>query len=297
MLHLISLLVFAAVSLGVLALHQVPRRNHLKEVLPGDEGLGPGPETGEGSGGWLDRWERLTLQAGLGWGRRVYLAVAGGGLGLGTVLILAGRGGSGLLVAAAAVAGPWLYVRRLRALRGARFARQLPAALFLAASVLRAGGTLLQAVEAIAAELPDPVGGEFRRIQAKMRLQVPAHLAMAESLDRVGVREFAAVVVAARIATEVGGDLAHIFDGIGRAVVETQNAQRALRSLTTEGRMSADLIALLPLLVMGLLQLLSPGYFTTYLESWPGRIVLAICLGLIYLGWRSVRRMVDIRIE
>jgi tight adherence protein B len=292
--ELIALLTFASACLGVLAFQRARGRRPLKDLLPGENPPRCAERPAEG---WPLRWERLALQAGLGWSPVVYLALAGSGLALGMALLLCGMGLAGLLVAACGLMGPWLYLRRLRALRSARFARQLPAALFLAASVLRAGGTLLQAVEAIAAEMPEPVGGEFRQVQAKMRLQVPAHKAMAEAQARVGVREFAAVLVAARLGTEVGGDLARLFDEIGRAVVEAQNTRQALRALTTEGRISADLVAALPLMVMALLHLLSPGYFAAYQNSWAGRIVLSLCLGTIYLGWRTVRRMVDIRIE
>lgn len=295
MLYLIALLVFVWAGLGALAVQLNRGQRRLRDLLPGDDRLTAPPEQ-PAREPWLDRWERLALQAGLGWSRWVYLAVAGLAIGGGGLLGLSGMAVPGLLVVGAGTLGPWLYARRLRALRRQLFARQLPPALFLAASVLRAGGTLLQAVEAIAAEMDDPLGAEFRQIRAEMRLQLPAHQAMAGTMARVGVREFAAVVVAARIGTEVGGDLAHLFEEIARAVVDAQNGQRALQALTTEGRMSADLIAALPFIVMGLLHLLSPAYFAPYWESWPGRILLALCLGAIYLGWRIVRRMVDIRI-
>lgn len=293
MLNLIALLLFIAVSLGTLALQQARSRRPLRDLLPGDDL----PTVAGPSETWLDRWERLALQAGLGWSRKLYLGLASAGLALAALLTLSGLTGTGLMLALAGLAGPWLYVRRLRDLRAALFARQLPPALFLAASVLRSGGTLLQAVEAIAAEMPEPLGGEFRQIQAKLRLQVPAHQAVAEAHARVHVPEFAAVVVAARLGTEVGGDLARIFEEIGRAVADAQNARQGLRALTTEGRISADLIAAMPLVVMGLLHLVSPGYFAGYWESWTGRMVLSLCLGAIYLGWRTVRRMVEIRIE
>lgn len=298
MLNLIALLTFAATGLAGLAClaFRAGGRPPLRELLPG-EALHSGVSSpGEGEG-WKKRWERLALQAGVEWGWRLYLAVAGLGLAVGVAVTLAGLPLLGLLLLPAALFGPWLYLQRSRDRRAALFASQLPAALFLAASVLRSGGTLLQAVEAIAAEMPEPLGGEFRRVLAKLRLQVPAHQALAETQARVSLREFAAVVVAARLGAEVGGDLAHLFDEIGRAVVESQNAHQALRALTTEGRLSADLIAALPLGVMALLHLLSPEYFALYLERWSGRILLGLCLGTIWVGWRMVRRMVEIRIE
>lgn len=291
MLNLIAVAVFAAVFLGVLAAYQ-------RRASSGSDGdlppvVGPAPDAGADS--FFDRFERAALQAGLRWKRTTYAGIAGGALGAAVLLWLAGRENLAMLVGLAGLVGPNVYVKRAQAARTAIFLRQLPPALFLASSVLRAGGTLLQAVDSIASEMPDPMGAEFRLIQQQMRLQVPAHEAMAQAQQRVGVREFAAVVVAARITAEVGGNLAHIFDQISRAIVDAQNARRMIQSFTTEGRMSANLMAGLPFAVMGLLHLVSPTYFQPLFETWPGRLMLAACVGTIGLGWYTIRRMVDIR--
>lgn len=286
MLNLIAVMAFTGVFLGLMGVFQVTRRRATQH----DEGQAPpSPQT------FLGRWEQAAAQAGLGWRRSVYVGAAGLGLAIAALLAVSGRINSAIVLALIGLVGPNWYVYRARAARSAMFVRQLPGALFLASSVLRAGGTLLQAVDSIAGEMPDPVGGEFRRIQQQMRLHVPAHEAFAEAQARVGVREFAAVVVASRITAEVGGNLAHIFDQISRSIVEAQNAQRTVQSFTTEGRMSANLIAALPFAVLGLLHLLSPGYFEPLFATWPGRFVLAACLGTIVLGWTVIRRMVDIR--
>lgn len=296
MLNLVAVFIFAAVCLGVLALYQTRRKRSLRDIVRGgDSGLEQEPTAPERDA-FFDRWEQAALQAGLGWKRSVYYYVAGVSAGLSMLLFLAGFAISGAVLFLIGLIGPYWYVKRLQAARSARFGQQLPQALFLAASVLRAGGTLLQAVDAIALEMPDPIGTEFKRIQQQMRLQVPAHEAMAEAQTRVGVREFAAVVVAARITAEVGGNLAHIFDQIARAILDAQNARRAVQAFTTEGRMSANLIAALPFIVMGLLSVLSPGYFEPFFETWPGRLILLGCLGTILLGWTTIRRMVDIRL-
>lgn len=289
MLNLIAVAVFAAVFLGVLAAYQRRREAAPEESPPAV----PAPESGGGS--FFDRFERDAQQAGLRWKRTTYAGIAGGGLALAVLLWLAGRENLAMLTALAGLAGPYAYVKRAQAARAAIFLRQLPPALFLASSVLRAGGTLLQAVDSIASEMPDPMGAEFRLIQQQMRLQVPAHEAMAQAQQRVGVREFAAVVVAARITAEVGGNLAHIFDQISRSIMEAQNARRTVQSFTTEGRMSANLMAGLPFAVMGLLHLVSPTYFQPLFETWPGRFILIGCVGTIGLGWYTIRRMVDIR--
>jgi tight adherence protein B len=287
---LIAVLTFAFVSALLVALYQ--RRQALRRPAgdPGEIGFEPAPES------FLDRWEREAMQAGLIWKRQVYYGAGAVGAVLAGLFFPTGHPVAAALCVAVGITGPYLYVRRMRTLRAAMFARQLPQALFLGGSVLRGGGTLLNAVDVIAQEMPAPMGTEFQIIQQQMRLQVPAHEAMAKAQARIGVREFAAVVVAARITTEVGGNLAHIFDEIARSIMEAENAQRTVKAFTTEGRMSANLIAALPFVVMGLMQVMSPAYFKPLYTDWTGRAVLAVCVLTIITGWRVILRMVNIRI-
>lgn len=299
MVNLIGLLLFASVCLGAAAVHRMrmaPAEPAPAEPAPSAEpgGLDRGGFARPGLG---ERLETAAAQAGLDWTGQFFAACGLTGAGLGLLLMLGGAPIWGLMTAAAGAAGPILYVKHRQAGRAARFAEQLPQALFLAASVLRAGGSMMQAVDAIATEIPAPLGAEFALIRRQMQLQVPAHEAMAAAWRRVGVREFAAVVVAARITAEVGGNLAHLFDQIARAITDAQNARRTVRAFTTEGRLSANLIAALPVVVLGVLHLLSPGYFQPMLATWPGRLLLGGSLLTIGLGWLLIRRMVDIRIH
>lgn len=283
MFEVIGLLTFAAIALAIMA---------TKQRAPGAEQQPAKTERPS----FLDRLEREMRQAGLSWTRQTYFGFLGAGAAAFTVTFALGRPTEAIFLALVAAIAPVIFIRRLRASRQAQFARQLPAALFLGASVMRAGGTLLQAVDSIAQEMPDPLGAEFKRIQAQMRLQVPAHEAMHEAMERVGVREFAAVVVAARITAEVGGNMAHILDQIARAIMDAQHASRTVQAFTTEGRLSTNLIAAMPFVVMGLLQVLSPGYFAPLFETWPGRIILFLCLGCIALGYSVIRKMVEIKV-
>jgi tight adherence protein B len=283
LLNLIALLAFAAAALAILASRQRP---------PGAEQQPAQSERAT----FLEGLERQMRQAGLRWNRMTYYGFLAFGGAIAGLCFAMDRPTEAIFALILAAVSPVLFISRMRAMRQAQIARQLPSSLFLGASVMRAGGTLLQAVDAIAAEMPDPIGAEFKRIQAQMRLQVPAHEAMAEAMERVGVREFAAVVVAARITAEVGGNMAHILDQIARAIMDAQNAARTVQAFTTEGRLSANLLAAMPFLVMGLLQFLSPGYFAPLFSTWPGRILLFLCLGCIGLGYLVIRRMVEIKV-
>ena len=285
MLSLIAVLVFVCVCLSLLWATRGLRA-----------GTGPGAQQAPSKPGYFERWEITARQAGLPWRRTIYYNAAVAGLALSVALALLDHVNGAFLAAVAGFVGPQLYVQQLAEKRRLKFAQQLPQALMMAASVLRSGGSLLQAVEAVAADMPDPMGAEFREIQARMRLHVPAHEAMAEVQSRMNVREFAAVIAITRITTEVGGNLPHMYDQVAHSVIEAENAQRTVRAFTTEGRMSTNIVAALPFVVMSLVQLLAPEYFSILFGTWPGRAVLLFCVGMIATGWLVVRKMVDIRV-
>jgi tight adherence protein B len=307
MIHLIAWLIFFSVALGLLWAFRVRGAGGGARAGPGGPAdlVEPGADgspvhtadpAAPAKPGYFELWEATARLGGLTWNRSTYYAAAGAGLFLAVALALTDHINGAFVAAAAGLAGPHFYVRHLAEKRRDQFTRQLPQALQLAATVLRSGGALLQAVEAVSTDLPAPMGEEFRLILARMRLQVPAHEAMAEVQARMGVREFAAVVVTTRITAEVGGNLAHLYDQAARSIVEAENAQRSLRALTTEGRMSANLVAALPFAVMALMHFVSPGYFSVLFETWAGRGVFLLCSGAIWFGWMTVRRMVDIRV-
>lgn len=243
--------------------------------------------------GFLDRLERAAAAAGLRWTRREFLQFILLASGAAVLLAMLGLAVPALVVAAAAWRGPEALLNKRRRQRNEKFSSQLPQALFLATSTLRAGGTLLQAVEAMAEQMPPPLGDEFRLALQAIRLGAPVPEALAGIHARTGLREFGAVVVAARVSNELGGDSALTFERIAQAMMDAESYRRSLKAYTTEGRMSAMLITGLPFGIMGILSVLAPGYFDPLFFSTGGQILLGLCLAGIFTGWTIIRRILS----
>ncbi len=75
-----------------------------------------------------------------------------------TGVLRPGSGSSGLIAASA----PFLFVRYRRRARFDQFEQELPEALDLMVSGLRAGHSLVASLRLVAQESPDPIGSEFR---------------------------------------------------------------------------------------------------------------------------------------
>jgi hypothetical protein len=131
--------------------------------------------------------------------------------------------------------------------RRARSSRaSCPTRLLLSGS-LRAGYSLLQGVEAVSKEVADPMGQELRRVITEARLGREIEESMDAVAERMSSPDFAWAVMAIRIQREVGGNLAELLMTVADTMVHRERLRRDVNSLTAEGRMSAIILALLPI--------------------------------------------------
>ncbi|MHB8466917.1 MAG: type II secretion system F family protein, partial [Acidimicrobiales bacterium] len=88
------------------------------------------------------------------------------------------------------------------------FTVQLPDALILTASSLKAGYSFLQGIEAVSQEVREPMASELRRVMIEARLGRPVEEALDDCAARMKSPDFDWAVKAVGIQREVGGNLA-----------------------------------------------------------------------------------------
>lgn len=284
----------AVASLTYLLLQKLFGRRRTIELLGSLDSTGQ-RATQVKTPGLLERWEQATRQAGLNWTARTYLLSSGGGLLAAVLLGAAGQVSFAALAAAVGALGPWAVVGHRQKQRAAQFAEQLPAVLTLAANTIRAGGTMLQAVRAVAQQMPEPTRGEFARVEQALRLHVPLGAALEQARQRIGAEEFAAVVVACKVGGPAGADLDVVLENIAREIVEDREFRRAMRAASAEGRMSARIVTAIPLVVGGYFLWTNPGYFRPFLSTPGGTLLFIGCVASIAVGWVIISRLTDVR--
>ena len=173
----------------------------------------------------------------------------------------------GLVVALLVPVGFVAYLDRRIRKRKQAFEEQLPPTLGLIASSLRAGHTLLRAIDMMVEETPPPMSEEFERVLAETRLGLPLLDALDRMAERVGVADFEWIVHAIRIQQQTGGKLADLLFTLADYMREREEVRREVRVLTAEGRFSAIVLAALPFLVAIWLQISNPGYFAPMLSG------------------------------
>lgn len=160
-----------------------------------------------------------------------------------------------------------------RRLRNAE--EQLVDFLTLSANAMRAGNSLLQALDLAGKEMPDPIGAELKRTLREVNLGLSADEALQRLVVRIPSADLDLVVTAVLIQRQVGGDLAGILDNIASTIRERQHMKAQVRTLTAQGRLSGIVIAGLPVVLLLVMRLMSPDYV---------RLLWTEPLGLALLG-------------
>jgi tight adherence protein B len=188
----------------------------------------------------------------------------------------------GIAVATFMLVGSLLFVNHVASRTRKRFETQLPDTLNLLATSLRAGYSLLQAVEAVGQEAPEPTRREFGRAMAEIRLGRPINDALSDIAERMNSQDFEWTVMAIGIQREVGGNLAEVLQTTAETMVQRNRLRREMKALTAEGRISAIVLAALPLFLFLDITVINPGYMKPMLENTVGLIVMAG--GVLFIG-------------
>jgi|DewCreStandDraft_5_1066085.scaffolds.fasta_scaffold00322_6 tight adherence protein B len=188
----------------------------------------------------------------------------------------------------------YLAIRHRRRLNA--FNNQLGDILNLWVNALRSGYSVLQAMEAIARELPPPASVEFNRVVQEHRLGLPLEMALQNLLRRVDSDDLDLVVTAVNVQREVGGNLAEILEVISHTIRERVRIKGEIRVMTAMGRYSGYIITLLPIVLTLLLFVINRPYIMQLFQETCGWIMVGVGLTMMAAGFLAIRKIVDIEV-
>lgn len=194
----------------------------------------------------------------------------------------------------AAFASPRMLARHLKKRRDRRFGVQLVDALMNISNALRSGFSLPQSFELIQREMDNPIAQEFRLLNQETRVGVPMEQALQHMLDRMPSDDLDLVVTAILVSAEVGGSLAEVMDNIAKTIRERHQIEGKVQALTSQGRMQAIILCLVPIILAFIINGINPYFFEPMVKSWWGWGLFGVIGVLEILGLLVVRKIVTI---
>jgi tight adherence protein B len=198
----------------------------------------------------------------------------------------------GLLLGSA----PLVFVLQKRRHRFARFEQDLPEALDLMVSSLRAGNSLVAAMRLVAYESPNPIGIEFRICFDEQNYGLELRTAMENLITRVPLQDLRIIVTAILIQKESGGNLAEVLDKASYLIRERFRLRRQVLVHTAQGRLTGWILSLLPV-VLGIgLYFVSPETISVLWTRAIGIKLLYTAAGMTIAGALIIRKIVNMEV-
>lgn len=200
------------------------------------------------------------------------------------------------LAALAMTVAPLLYVRRKRARRMAKMERQLPDALDLMTRALRAGHAFSSGLQMIGEEMQEPIASEFSAVADEVNFGVSLQQALINLTERVPITDLRYFVVSVLIQRDSGGNLTEVLINLSRLIRERLKLMGRVRVLSSEGRLSAWVLGLMPFALGGIMTLGNREFMTPMWEDPIGISISRTMIVTMAIGILVLRKIARIRV-
>lgn len=180
------------------------------------------------------------------------------------------------------------YQRRVQ-----KMVQQTPAFLDHMVRSLKSGRTLASAMVHAMARCQNPLQEAFSPTRRSIELGVPMSEALDEFAEEYDRLEFRILALGVRVNQRHGGNASELLQSLIAVIRDRERAERQLRAMTGETRLSALVLGVLPLLLIAYLMVTNPEFFLGMWTDPAGRLMLLVAmlfqLAGSFLLWRMLR--------
>lgn len=249
---------------------------------------------------WADRLNGALIQAQMPMSVGSFLMLSSVLAAMGVAVAMIWRRGFDPLLSAlfgvAMGTAPAVYIFVKVRRRAKKFNSQLPDALDLLSSSVRAGQGLNSAIQNVADEMPEPISDEFKILADEMTFGVSFDAGLRHLITRVDTPDVRFLCTALIIQKETGGNLSEVLDGLQRTIRERFRILGQVKTLTAQGKLSGLIVGVLPLALCAFLYFANPDYMRPLFEDKMGHWLLGTAVGLQLMGILLIRRIVNIKV-
>jgi len=197
-----------------------------------------------------------------------------------------------LVVVTATIGLPQLVLSRLRIGRINKFVANFPTAIDIIVRGIKSGLPLGDTIRIAAAESPEPVKSEFRRVVEALSLGMTLPEGIERMAQRVPIAETNFFSIVISIQSKSGGNLSEALGNLSRVLRERKKMKGKITAMSMEAKASAAIIGAVPFLVVGALYVSSPKYVTLLWTTSHGRMISMIAIFWMGIGIAMMKKMI-----
>ncbi|WP_418116097.1 type II secretion system F family protein [Variovorax sp. NFACC27] len=181
----------------------------------------------------------------------------------------------------------WLQLQKFRR----KLIRQLPGYIDAMVRLITIGNSTQAAFQLAIATTQAPLRGHLERSAALVRAGVDLDRALHQTAENVRIEEMYLLASILGLGVRYGGRADLLLERVGNFMRDREQAEQELVALSSETRLSAWILGLLPVGVGAFLILTNPSYFLGMWNDDTGRILIFSAVGLQLTGAALLYRL------
>ncbi|MGE8207120.1 type II secretion system F family protein [Heyndrickxia sp. NPDC080065] len=165
----------------------------------------------------------------------------------------------------------------------------------LLANSTRAGMTINQGLEVVAAEMDSPAKEEFKELTHNLRLGVNFESALKSLEKRIETREFKLFVSALLIQKRSGGNLTKVLEEMSKTLEERKILRQTIKTSTAEQRFVSYILPAMPIVLILMLNTMMDGFLDPIFTI-PGAILMIIFIIGMIIAFLLVKAVTNIKV-
>jgi tight adherence protein B len=225
----------------------------------------------------------------------IWSAAAGVAAAIGAFLTVSAVYAAPLAGFACAFGLPRWVLAILKGRREKAFTREFAPAIDTIVRSVKTGLPVNEALKLVAAEMPQPVGGEFRLLTESLKVGVTMEDGLKRMYERMPTAEVNFFGIVMAIQQRSGGNLSEALGNLAGVLRDRKRLQGKIRSMSAEAKAGAMIIGSLPPGVMALVYITTPDYIKPLLTVELGNLMLIGCGVWMAIGVIVMKAMVNFK--
>ncbi|MDQ0568404.1 tight adherence protein B [Variovorax paradoxus] len=192
-----------------------------------------------------------------------------------------------VLLAVLAVFALWLRVQKFRR----KLVSQLPAYIDAMVRLITIGNSTQAAFQLAIATTEAPLRGQLERSASLVRAGMDLDRALHQTASNVRIEEMFLLASILGLGVRYGGRSDLLLERVGNFMRDREQAEQELLALSSETRLSAWILGLLPVSVGAFFILTNPGYFMGMWNDGTGRVMVLSAGGFQLFGAALLYRL------
>lgn len=193
------------------------------------------------------------------------------------------------------ILAPKYYVRMKEAAYIKNYRENLPDLLESVTASVRAGMSLINALQYFAEKNDTAAGLEIKNMLSRIEYGLSVSAALSELENRIKIEENELVVTAFQTASESGGNVSEVLETILESIRKKDEIAKEMKALTSQGVLSGFIVGGLPVLMLGAIYVFDRDLIMPLFTTKIGVLMLSVAVCMEAIGAFFISKIVRLK--